>query len=225
MKKEFFIVLLSSLFFLFIMVTGCQDSGRFAVAGKAGTLGLGGELTAKVVPSVNARVGINQLDLDFDGEKLEDVEYDLGVELSSFSVLADWHIFEGSFRLSGGVISMDNSIEMDARPLENVEIGDIEYTPTQIGTLTGSIDIDNMAPYVGIGWGNPFTSNSRLGLTCDFGVAFTNSPEVSLLSSGGTYSSDSTFLAELEKERRELEDDMDSIKFYPVISLGLFYRF
>ena len=29
----------------------------------------------------------------------------------------------------------------------------------------------------------------------------------------------------LEKERKDIEDDLDSLKFYPVISMGLFYRF
>lgn len=206
-------------------MAGCQDTGRFAVSGKGGTLGVGGDFTIGVTDNVNARVGLNMLDLDPDDVEIEDIEYDLGIDLQSFSALLDWHIFDDSFRISGGLISMNNKIGLDVRPTKSEEIGGTVYTPTQIGTLSGSVEIDNMAPYVGIGWGNPLTHNQRWGFTCDFGVAFAGSPEAALTSIGGTLSSDSTFLANLEKERRDIEDDLDSLKFYPVISLGLFFRF
>ena len=204
---------------------GCQDTGRFAVSGKSGTLGLGPELTTKLATDINVRVGFNSFDLDFDDEEIEDVEYDLGMDFSSFSALVDWHIFDDPFRISGGFISMDNEIDLDARPNENVEIGDISYSPAEIGTLNGSVDIDGLSPYLGIGWGNPFGGDRRWGFTLDFGVAFTDSPDASLTSVGGTFSADPTLLANLEKERKDIEDDLDSFKFYPVISLGLFFRF
>lgn len=203
---------------------GCQDTGRFAVTGKGGTLGLGGEFTTGITPNVNARVGLNMLDLDHDDE-LDDIEYDLGLDFYSFSALVDWHIFNDSFRISGGFISMNNEIDLDATPTESEEIGDFTYSPAEIGTLTGGVDIDGLAPYVGIGWGNPLTHHKRWGFTIDLGVAFTDSPDVALSSVGGSKSLDPIFLAELEKERKDIEDDLDSFKFYPVISLGLFYRF
>lgn len=114
---------------------------------------------------------------------------------------------------------MDNEIDLDASPTENVEIGDTTYTPAQVGTITGSAEIDGMSPYIGIGWGNPIQSNRRWGFTLDLGVAFTDSPDVSLSSTG------IVSLADLEQERQEIEDDLDSLKIYPVITLGLFYRF
>jgi len=105
-----------------------------------------------------------------------------------------------------------------------VEIGDDEYDWNQIGTLSGGIEIDQVAPYVGIGWGNPLTHHRRWGFTCDFGVAFISSPDVSL-SADGTLASDPAFKANLEKERNNLEEDMESFKYYPVIALSFFYRF
>ncbi|MBN2182778.1 MAG: hypothetical protein JW715_12780 [Sedimentisphaerales bacterium] len=220
MKKK---LNLLPLFFSFLLLagTGCQDSGRFAVSGKGGTLGLGGDFTMGVTSNVNARAGFNMLDIDFDEEEIDDVEYDLGVELSSLSALLDWHVFNNSFRITGGLISMDNSINLDARPTESVEIGDNIYLPADVGTLSGSVEFDNIAPYVGIGWGNPLTSNQRWGITCDLGVAFTDSPDVALSATGLA----AGLAADIEKERKEIEDDLDSLKFYPVISFGLFYRF
>ncbi|MCK4820110.1 hypothetical protein KA005_30370 [bacterium] len=221
MKRNAILLLILSI--LLSCGAGCTDSGKYAIAAKGSTLGLGGEFTTGITSNVNARVGINMLDLDFEME-LDDIEYDLGIDFSSYSALVDWYVFDGSFRLSGGIISMDHELNLDAKLTVDEDIGDNTYTPDEIGTLSGSIEINQVAPYVGIGWGNPLTHSRRWGFTCDFGVAFTDSPDVTL-SANGTMSSNPAFRADMEKERKEIEDDLDSYKFYPVIALSLFYRF
>jgi len=202
---------------------GCSDSGGLAISGKAGTLGLGGELTTGITSNVNARVGLNTLDFDYDDE-FDNVEYDVGLDFSSFSALVDWYLFDSSFRISGGLISMDHTLNLDATPSESVDIGDGTYTSAEIGTLSGDADIDGVAPYIGIGWGDPMNPDKKWGFYCDFGVAFTDSPDVSL-AANGTLASDPTFQANLAKERQKIEDDLEPFEVYPVLSLGIFFRF
>ncbi|HCO96704.1 MAG TPA: hypothetical protein DIU00_22660 [Phycisphaerales bacterium] len=206
---------------------GCQDSGKYAVSGKASTLGLGGEFTTAVRSDINARVGLNMLDFDIDEEEIEDIEYDIELDFSSFSALADWYVFNGSFRISGGVISMDHEVDLRARGAsgETEEIGDIEYDWDDIGTLSGCVEIDDVAPYVGIGWGNPLTSSRRWGFTCDLGVAFTSSPDVKLSANALNPAIADALSADLEKERKDIEDDLDKFELYPVIAVSFFYRF
>jgi len=212
-------ILLLILSILLSCGAGCTDTGRYAVSAKTSTLGLGGEFTTAIRSNINVRGGINALDIDFDDQEIEDVEFDVGIDLSSYSVLLDWYAFDGSFRISGGIISMDNEVDLEARPTENIEIGDKEYTPAEVGYLYGSIESDEVAPYVGIGWGNPLTHHRRWGFTCDFGVAFTDSPDVTLAATG------SVPAEELEKERKDIEDFFDEFKLYPVIAVSFFYRF
>ena len=219
MGRKLNIFMLLSLSILLSYGAGCQDTGRFAVSGTGSTLGLGGEFSTKLATDINARVGINKLDYDFDEEDIDGVEYDFGVKLSSLSALVDWHVFDDSFHLTGGFISMNNKVELDARSTQSETIGDTTYTPAQIGTLSGDVEIDGLSPYLGIGWGNPFASNRRWGFTFDIGVAFTDSPDVSLTSTGVVSQLD------LSKEIKDIEDDLDSLRFYPVIQLGLFFRF
>jgi hypothetical protein len=211
---------------IFYCSFGCTDTGRFAVSGKVGTLGPGGDLTVPITSNINARVAYNKLDLDYEDQEIENITYDVSVGLSSFSAMADWHIFDDPFRISGGVISIDNKFRLNCRLSEDetIDLGDNTYDYEQLGTLKGRLEMDHIAPYVGIGWGNPFSSDSRLGYTCDFGVAFMNAPNVSL-SANGTASSQPGFMADLEKERKDLEDDLDVLKIYPVISVGLYFRF
>ena len=223
MREKSYAILLLIVSVLLSCGAGCSDSGGLAISGKAGTLGLGGELTTGITSNVNARVGLNVLDFDYDDE-FDEVEYDVGLDFSSFSALVDWHLFDSSFRISGGLISMDHTLDLDATPSGNVNIGDTEYTPAQIGTLSGDVEIDGIAPYIGIGWGDPMDRNKRWGFYCDLGVAFTDSPDVAL-SANGTLASDPAFQANLAKERDEIEDNLEPFKFYPVLSLGVFYRF
>ena len=218
-------ILLLILSILLSCGAGCTDTGRYAVSAKTSTLGLGGEFTTAVRSDINVRVGINALDIDLDDEEIEDVEFDLGIDLSSYSVLVDWYAFNSSFRLSGGIISMDHEVDLEARGPsgETVEIGDKEYDWSQVGTLYGSVESDEVAPYVGIGWGNPLTHHKRWGFTCDFGVAFTDSPDVYIDAVGGT--EPAGFRAELAKFQDDVEDFFDKFKLYPVIAVSFFYRF
>ena len=207
---------------LLLCVAGCSDWGGLAISGKTGTLGLGGELTTGVTENVNARVGLNMLDFDLDGE-IEDNEYEIGLDFSSFSALVDYYVFHGSFRISGGVVSLNHELDLEAELDEDLDIGDNEYTPAQVGTLSGSVDIDDLAPYVGIGWGDTLGRNKRWGFYTDFGVAFAGSPEVRLSASGA--GSVPGLAADLAREEDEIQDELDVLKFYPVLSVGLFYRF
>lgn len=202
---------------------GCTDTGQWAIGAKGGTLGIGGELTKKVATDINTRAGFNMLDFSFDDD-VAGIEYDFDMDLRSFSVLLDWHIFDGPFRITGGVLSMDNEFDLDTLVNQNVTIGDNTYTPAQVGRLSGRVDIEGLAPYIGIGWGNPVGRGRRWGFYSDFGVAFANSPDVTLRATG-TMAGDPTFQGDLAKEERDIQDDMDALEFYPVLSAGLYFRF
>jgi hypothetical protein len=216
-------VLLMIVSVLLLCGAGCADSGGLAIMGKAGTLGLGGELATGITSDINARVGLNTLDYDFNKE-YDDVEYDTELDFSSFSALIDWHIFGDSFRITGGLLSLDHKLNLDATPMVSQEIGDNVYTPSDIGTLSGRAKMDGVAPYIGIGWGNPLDRSRRWGLYCDLGVAFADAPDVSL-SANGALASDPTFQADLAKEKDKIKDDLEPFRFYPVLSLGLYFRF
>jgi hypothetical protein len=223
MRMKTSAILLLSLSILAICGAGCTDSGKYALSGKVGTLGLGGEFATALAPDINARIGISGLDADLHDKEIEDIDFDVGVDLGSFSALLDWYVFDGSFRLSGGIIAMDNEIDLKARPDRNIEIGDMYFTPEEVGTLRGSIENDEIAPYLGIGWGNPFTAHRRWGCTCDFGVAFTSSPDVTLTATGGTKPPELD--EHIAREKDDIEDFFDKFKIYPVIAVSFYYRF
>jgi len=199
------------------------DTGRFAISPQVSTSGPGAELITKLTSNINFRLGVHGVSFDLDGTE-SDIDYDFEVDLFSFSGLVDWHVFGNSFRITGGIVVNESEIDLEAEPAASLEIGDTTYTAAQIASLTGNLGFDSIAPYVGIGWGNPFTSKKRWGFMFDLGVAFTGPADLDL-SASGPLAGDPAFLADLERERQDVEDDLDDFKFFPVLALSFFYRF
>jgi len=222
MEKKLNAILLLILSFFLALGAGCTDSGGLAVAGKAGTLGLGGELTTAVASDINARFGFNTVDFDFDGD-ISGIDYDFGLDFHSYSALADWFVFDGPLRITGGLISMNHRVDLQAGGLsgELEGIGDGTYDWADVGTLSGEVEVDCIAPYLGIGWGNILDKSKRWGFYSDAGIAFTRSPDVTLSATG----TPPGLAADLARESKDIEDDLEPFKFYPVLSVGLFIRF
>ena len=207
-----------------LCLTGTQllhaQTDRLALAPKAGTLGLGADLIVQVNPEVNTRLGINAFSTKFDLE-FSDIDYQADFDLLSYSALVDWYMFQNAFRVSGGILYNESEADFKADAAATYQIGSTSYTAAQVGSLRANLDYDQeIAPYLGVGWGNPFDTEKRYGLMCDFGVVYTDTPTVTLSDTGGGVSA-----ADLAGEQDKIQDDLDKIKFYPVISVSLWIRF
>lgn len=196
---------------------------EWAIGAKAGTLGLGGEITTNLAPDVHLRGSIQWFELDFDVE-FDDIDYDVNVDLLNPLLLIDWYPFAGDFRISAGALFNGTEIDLEATSAEPIEIGDSVYRPDEFGSIRGESDFDDIAPYIGIGFGNHLSQDRHWGFSTDMGVAFIGSPNVDLRVTG-PFADNPLLLADLEEEEREIEDDLDKFRFYPVLSFTLYYRF
>lgn len=215
MKK--LIVYLLSIYTL-TAVTLAEAGGNLALTAKAGTLGLGLEASTTLYENFNARLSANGFSYSSD-ETIDDIEYDLDVDLRSLALLLDWHVMKGGLRLSAGVLANGNEVKGSA-PVGNYTIGDAPFT--NVG-LDGEADFKSAAPYLGIGWGNAVAADKGWGFNLDLGVIFQGEPRVSLTPTGPN--AGLVPANELEKERQKLQDDVDKFKYYPVLSIGISYRF
>lgn len=197
--------------------------GEWAIGAKAGTLGIGGEIVTDIVPDVHVRGSLQWLAFDFEAE-FDDIDYDVDVELLNPMLVLDWYPFAGDLRISAGVLFNGSDIDLEATSDEPVEIGDTLYDPSEFGSIRGESEFEDIAPYVGIGFGNPLSSDGRWGFSADTGVAFIGSPNVNLRITG-PFADNAALLADLAEEEEEIEDDLDHLRLYPVLSLTLYYRF
>ena len=199
------------------------DWSGVAAGVKIGTLGLGVDATFYVDDWINFRVGGNLLSFEY-RDDIEDIRFDVDMDFRSLMLLADIYPFGGqSFRFTGGVAFQDNKFRVKATPTEPEKIGDNRYTPDQIGTIRGEVEFDNVAPYLGIGVGNPVRPDTAVSFSFDFGVIF-QTYDVSLAASGSA-AGNPQFQNDLKELEDEIRDEMNKFKIYPVISFGVTYHF
>lgn len=199
-----------------------DDMSPVGVALKVGTPGVGAEGTLRIIDSLNLRVGANYLGYEYDDE-LEDVEYEFDIGFFSVPLMLDWHPFGGNWRISIAAVYNDSDVRLKGRPSENVTIGENEYTSEQVGTLSGKVELQRFAPYIGVGFGNAAMADQRWIFVFDLGIVYL-SYDVSL-SADGLLASDPQFQQDLQEEEDDIQDDADEWKIYPILSFGVGFHF
>ena len=206
---------------LVIPAAGFTKNNSFAV--KISTLGGGLETEMSFSDSIGGRIGVNYLTSDYTAT-IDNIEYNFELNLMSASALLDWYPFKGSFRISGGVLYNDNHLDADAKTASTYDIGGTQYTNTEVGNLKGKIDFNDITPYFGIGWHIPLGKGERFGFLADLGVVYQGTPQADL-SADGSKANDPTFRNRLQDEKEDLQSKLDGYEYYPVIGIGLSYRF
>lgn len=201
---------------LLVLSAAATQGQSIAVGGRAGTLGLGAEAAVGIGQRLGVRAGFGVIPMKPTGT-FSDVKYEVEPPSPLMTLGLDFYLTKG-LRLFGGVLMGADTTTIIGEYTGTVQIGDQTYTGSQVGTLTGGVEANSLAPYAGIGFGHYF--GSGLGLTLDLGAAKLD-PQLTLVA-GGPIKNDATFQANLEKERQSTQDDLDKYaKWYPVINLGL----
>jgi hypothetical protein len=210
-------------------VAAFANTGDIALGVKGSTAGIGGEVTVGVIENLNFRTGYNAFNYDGNATK-SDINYDYKLRLSSLPLLLDLHPFGGSFRVTSGIFINNNKVTATAKANSgtNVTINGQNYAiGTDIGSLTGKVDFRNTAPYLGIGWGNAVGKHSRVTISFDAGVMFQGTPNVSLTPNNVNTALVNTVVLNqnIASEEAQLKNDIKDFRYYPVVSLGLAYKF
>lgn len=198
------------------------EGQRIAVAGRAGTLGVGGELSFALTRQFGVRGGLFLQPWE-PSHTFDDIEYTLDLASPAWLAVVDLYPLGGGFRLSGGFVRFGGDHEVRAELSGTVEVGSQTYSPDQIGSLSGVFETRDLSPYAGIGFGR-LGGRTGLGFALDLGVAFHGEPGVRLAATG-PIASQPEFMANLAAEERNLEDDAGPFRFYPVLSIGFVFGF
>lgn len=202
---------------------GNAHATDFGVGGGVGTPGIFVEGKVALGDSLVVRGSYNFLDFSVD-ETFDGIAYTGDLNFSNLGGFVDFHPFKNGWNISGGAFLGDKSIDLTATPSSNIQIGSTTFTPAEVGTLEGGIEVGDFAPYLGLGYDN-FITSKNISVNVRLGVMFTGSPEANLRSVGGTLSSNTALLNEINQEITALENDADDFKYYPVISLGIAKKF
>ncbi len=206
-----------------------EERSGFAVTGNVGTLGLGTQVTGRITPNLNARIGFNGLSFNREFTPTEG-SYDTDVDLRTIPAFVDYFPNEDSgFRVTGGLVYNGNKASgvgvtsINDEGLPSYDIGSTSFEATEVGTLRAEVDFPDFAPYIGVGWGNPVAFGQRWGFFMDLGVMFQRSPSITLNAAGAA--SNLQLNSALEREREDIEDWSNRFRFYPVLQVGVTYQF
>jgi hypothetical protein len=215
-------------FLVVLAASGNASAGDTGLGIKAGTLGVGIDITKSLLPQLNTRVGFNALLFDYNGDS-NDIDYDVDVELGTINLFLDYYPIKTSkFRLTGGILYNRNDISATGKAKNGTfNINDVIYSASDISSLGADIDLNQFAPYLGLGYGNTLSKDGKWFFNFDLGAMYHGSPDASLTVTSDTLSEADmkTLQGHVDAEERELNDDISSLAWYPVIQFSVTYKF
>jgi putative salt-induced outer membrane protein YdiY len=137
--------------------------------------------------------------------------------------LLDWYPFGGGFRLSAGARLNNNEVRLAGTPATAVQIGPTTYTPAQVGTLTGTITGQDLAPTLTLGYGGQLAKGFTMGV--EVGAMLQGSPKLQNLQASGLLAQNPSLQNDLKAEALAIENDASQFKIWPVLQLHVLYRF
>ncbi len=212
-------------------------------------LGVGLSVGTPLPYNLNARAMVHSFNYSRDFED-QGGNYDGKLKLNTVGAMLDYHPFAGVFRLTAGLMSNGNKINLKGVANSNSEyqIGDCYFTSNSSNPLTvnGDVGFNSLAPYLGFGWGGNMNAEPGFYGLFDLGVMFSGAPAAKLNASGsavvsnnpnnapngctpGTLVPDATSHPTVQRELRDAEtafnDKASNYKLWPNISFGLGWRF
>ncbi|HYD96986.1 MAG TPA: hypothetical protein VEC01_16780 [Noviherbaspirillum sp.] len=218
-----------ALFAGFICTTHAQSQSEIGISGHVGTTGVGAHMSVPVAPNVNVRLGLGYLGYNYKGST-NGLAYDLDLKANTYDALMDWYPTQGSsFRVTGGLTYNANRINARGRPnaAGQYVIQGRLYNASDIGSVNGKVDFNKVAPYLGIGWGRQLKDEKGWSFSTDIGVLFQGSPKTSLSTSGCSAPAAvcNQFASDIARENAAFQSEVKKFKLYPVLRIGVSYKF
>ena len=184
----------------------------------AGTLGGGGGIGYRFRRNLSLRATWNYFNFGMDGtyEDIDDpIAYDVNLLLNSGAFLLDFYPWGGGFHLTGGMLYNKNRISGAGIPAEDIEANGTIYTPDDVGELRLSLQSqEEWTPYVALGLGSPVPQKG-VSFWLDIGGVYMGSPDVELDADQGT------MIYPTIQNEAQMEKDLENLKWYIVVALGL----
>lgn len=188
------------------------------------TLGIGANAGYKINNSFKVRAVGNYFKYNKsinDG----DISYKGKLRMFTLGALGDWHFLQNGFRVTGGLMYNGNELNIDATPSSNHSYNGVTYTPQQIGTVKGRLNFRRIAPYLGVGFDSDHESASGFSFNADLGILFQGKVRGKIKSISGLAANDATTIENVKEDAVKAANKKKLLKYYPVVALGVSYKF
>lgn len=219
-------MIIAAFMFSSLLICAAQATQASPISAGLGvsTLGIGAQVGYKINNSFVIRGVANYF--KFNKKMNDDDEtYKASLRMFTIGLLGDWHFLQNGFRLTGGLLYNGNELNVTAETNRNITIDGVVYTPQQIGTVKGTVNFRPISPYLGIGYTSGHENRSGFSVSADIGVLFQGNARGKIKSITGLAG---TQAAVIENQKNAIVKQINKqswLKTYPVISLGISYKF
>lgn len=207
----------------------------------AGTTGLGGQIAVPYGAYWNLRAGVSYLGYSRTFHSSNGYPIDGHLRLAAAQATVDWFPLAGGFHVSLGVIVPDltkASARVALTANETITVNGTDYSTDAANPLrgTGYVTVNKLAPMLTVGWGNliPRDYHKRFSVPFEIGAAYQGAPTARVSMSGDVcdqkrctpVAANAGFNHNVEVVRSDLNRNLSAYgRFFPVISIGIGYRF
>ena len=206
---------------------GGTAHAQVGLTGSVSTNGLGLHLNTPLSDSFAARFGFNLGQFEYD-EVVSNIRYDAKIKGRTVDALLDYFPTRSGFRLTTGLIYNGNKVDVTGRPdiSGTFNFNGTIYTAEQILGVKGRIKYQEIAPYLGIGWSTGRAAEAGWSFAGDLGILYQGSPETTLTIANCLAGALCPQIQNnLNAEARALDREAEDYKYFPIIRIGLRYRF
>lgn len=235
--------------------TNMRRFSRLALALNAGINGIGMEVATPLSNKWNLRAGVGLLGGSYTftvssstasssfGATLPGNAIDVSFQPHFRSVMAaaDWFPRYGSFRISPGITLYNGNRATILATVEGgqqIDVGSGTYTSDPNDPIRAVLQTHLgrvVAPRLTVGWGNMIPrAGQHFSFPFEIGVEYVGKPQITLALTGSECDSDGLCFplsvdpgtqANVADEQKQLNDDIAPLRFYPILSTGISYRF
>jgi hypothetical protein len=216
-------------------------TGEAGIGVKVSLLGAGIEGAVRVADHANVRAGFNMIRYDR-GFNKDGIDYKGQLNFQTIEAHLDYFPWAKSFHISPGLLvyAVDPITATALVPgNQNFTLGGTTYysNPANPATANGKITFYRAAPMITVGWGNLVSrkEGKHFSVPFEIGVAFQGSPKATLGFAGSVCDqpgvncrsvlTDSNVQSHIISEQNKINNDMSFFKVYPIISVGIGYKF
>jgi hypothetical protein len=209
----------------------------------ASPLGVGVGAATTLSRSLNLRAAGNFFGYSLSGVS-NGVNYQGSLSFRSVQASVDWFPWAKSFHVSPGVLFYNQNhatVHGGVAAGESFIVNDATYYSGGADpvTLYGRVKFRRTSPMLTVGWGNwlPRKREKHFNFPFEVGFAYVGESPLILTFTGVVcdapkddidcrqIDSDPTVQGNIDEQRKKYQNDLDYIRFYPIISTGVTYSF
>jgi hypothetical protein len=216
-----------------------EPFSAIAVSFTTGLAGLGFQVATPLAAKINLRGGVSFLSVSpaFTSHGTQIIGQ---VAFRTVNAAVDLYPYRNSFHFSPGItVYNGNRINVVANipPGQSFTFDDTTYTSSTYDPVHGSFSMSmghKVAPSFTVGWGNMLRRDTHWSIPTEFGVQYIGTPGAKLFITGTScdpvngctqLQTDPDTQQSIAQEQASLNKDLSLLRLYPIMSVGLSYRF